>query len=181
MKLLLDTHVVLWWQRDDRRLNKAAREAIATADIVWVSAVSGWEVAIKTALGRLRLDEPFHVLLKADDFTELPLTLAHGEHARGSRAASHRPVRSGARGAGAGRRRHRRDPRSRVCALWRAGDLDLSAPMPMHPCSWTLLAPSSSARAPCCSTRRSRRRPGRASPKRRQRPSPRRRPPTGSG
>ena len=59
-------------------MNKAAREAIATADIVWVSAVSGWEVAIKTALGRLRLDEPFHVLLKADDFTELPLTLAHG-------------------------------------------------------------------------------------------------------
>ena len=78
MKLLLDTHVVLWWQRDDRRLNQAAREAIATADIVWVSAVSGWEVAIKTALGRLRLDEPFHVLIQADDFTELPLTLAHG-------------------------------------------------------------------------------------------------------
>ena len=77
MKLLLDTHAILWWQRDDRRLNRAARQAIATADIVWVSAVSGWEVAIKTALGRLRLDEPFSVLLAADDFTELPLTLAH--------------------------------------------------------------------------------------------------------
>lgn len=77
MKLLLDTHVLLWWQRDDRRLNKAARQAIATADIVWVSAVSGWEVAIKVALGRLRLDEPFHVLVAADDFSELPLTLAH--------------------------------------------------------------------------------------------------------
>lgn len=77
MTLLLDTHVVLWWQRDDRRLNKAARRAIAGADVVWVSAVSGWEVAIKTALGRLRLDEPFSVLLRADDFTELPLTLSH--------------------------------------------------------------------------------------------------------
>ena len=77
MKLLLDTHVVLWWQRDDRRLNKAARSAIATADVVWVSAVSGWEVAIKLALGRLTLSEPFDVLLAADDFTELPLTLAH--------------------------------------------------------------------------------------------------------
>jgi len=77
MKLLLDTHVVLWWQRDDRRLNRAARRAIAEADIVWVSAVSGWEVAIKAALGRLRLDEPFTVLLRADDFTELPMTLAH--------------------------------------------------------------------------------------------------------
>ena len=77
MTLLLDTHVILWWQRDDRRLNRAARRAIATADIVWVSAVSGWEVAIKSGLGRLRLDEPFSALLGADDFTELPITLAH--------------------------------------------------------------------------------------------------------
>jgi len=75
--LLLDTHLILWWQRDDRRLNRAARRAIATADIVWVSAVSGWEVAIKSGLGRLRLDEPFSALLGADDFTELPITLAH--------------------------------------------------------------------------------------------------------
>lgn len=73
MTLLLDTHVVLWWQRDDRRLGRAAREAIATADVVWVSAVSGWDVAIKCALGRLRLDEPFPILIAADDFTELGL------------------------------------------------------------------------------------------------------------
>ncbi len=77
MTLLLDTHVILWWQRDDRRLGRAARRAIAEADVVWVSAVSGWEVAIKTGLGRLRLDEPFTALLAADDFSELPLTLAH--------------------------------------------------------------------------------------------------------
>ena len=77
MKLLLDTHAVLWWQRDDRRLGRAARQAIATADIVWVSAASGWEAAIKMARGRLRLPEPFHVLIAADDFSELPVTLAH--------------------------------------------------------------------------------------------------------
>ena len=79
MKLLLDTHVILWWQRDDRRLQRNARRAIAEADVVWVSAVSGWEVAIKVALGRLRLDEPFKLLIAADDFTELPLTLQHSE------------------------------------------------------------------------------------------------------
>jgi PIN domain nuclease of toxin-antitoxin system len=79
MTLLLDTQVVLWWQRDDRRLNQAARRAIERADVVWVSAVSGWEVAIKVALGRLRLAEPFRVLLAADDFRELPLTLAHAD------------------------------------------------------------------------------------------------------
>jgi PIN domain nuclease of toxin-antitoxin system len=79
MKLLLDTHVILWWQRDDRRLNKAARDAIAAADLVWVSAVSGWEVAIKSALGRLRLDDSFSALVIADDFTELALSLRHAD------------------------------------------------------------------------------------------------------
>jgi PIN domain nuclease of toxin-antitoxin system len=79
MKLLLDTHVVLWWQRDDRRLKKDARKAIATADLVLVSAVSGWEVAIKSALGRLTLTEPFSILLHIDEFTELPLTVRHTE------------------------------------------------------------------------------------------------------
>lgn len=77
MTLLLDTPVVLWWQRDDRRLNRAARQAIAHADVVWVSAVSGWEAAIKMALGRLRVTEPLGVSIAADDFTELPMTLAH--------------------------------------------------------------------------------------------------------
>jgi PIN domain nuclease of toxin-antitoxin system len=77
VKLLLDTHVILWWQRDDRRLGREARDAIARADIVWVSAVSGWEVSIKSALGRLRLTEPFPVLLAADSFTELSMTLTH--------------------------------------------------------------------------------------------------------
>jgi len=74
VKLLLDTHAVLWWQTDDRRLSGPARRAIATADIVWVSAASGWEVAIKTALGRLRADEPFAITVAADDFTEPPAT-----------------------------------------------------------------------------------------------------------
>lgn len=79
MKILLDTHVIFWWQRDDRRLNKAARRAIADADLVLFSAVSAWEATIKMALGRLRLHEPFAVLMAADGFTELPLTTAHAE------------------------------------------------------------------------------------------------------
>lgn len=79
MRLLLDTHVVLWWQTDDRRLGQEARRAIAIADLVWVSAVSGWEVAIKTARGRLRIDESFQLLVQIDDFIELPVTLSHAE------------------------------------------------------------------------------------------------------
>jgi PIN domain nuclease of toxin-antitoxin system len=77
--LLLDTHAVLWWQTDDRRLGRDARKAIASADIVWVSAVSGWEASIKMALGRLRLDEKFRLLVAADDFTELPVSFTHTE------------------------------------------------------------------------------------------------------
>lgn len=79
MRLLLDTHVVLWWQTDDRRLGREARKAIATADIVWVSAVSGWEASIKVAQGRLRLDEKFRLLIAVDGFTELPVNLTHTE------------------------------------------------------------------------------------------------------
>ena len=79
MKLLLDTHVVIWWQRDDRRMGREARRSIATADIVWVSAAAGWEVAAKIAKGRLRLPEPFRITIAADDFTELPFTLEHAE------------------------------------------------------------------------------------------------------
>lgn len=79
MKLLLDTHVVLWWVDDDRRLGREARRAIASADFVWVSAASGWEVATKTAKRLLRVSEPLRVTVLADSFTELPFTLRHAE------------------------------------------------------------------------------------------------------
>src|SRR5689334_23191229 len=79
MKLLLDTHAVLWWQSDDRRLGREARKAIATADIVWVSALTGWEAALKAAKGQLRVREPFGITAMSDDFTQLPITLQHSE------------------------------------------------------------------------------------------------------
>jgi PIN domain nuclease of toxin-antitoxin system len=79
MKLLLDTHVVLWWVRDDRRLKPAARKAIAHADIVWVSAVTALEVALKVSLRRLRVSEPISVTVLADDFTELAVTMRHAD------------------------------------------------------------------------------------------------------
>jgi PIN domain nuclease of toxin-antitoxin system len=77
LKLLLDTHVFLWWRLSSRRLNRAARQAIVDADIVWVSAASGWEIAIKQGLGRIRLDDPFSALVADSRFMELPVTLRH--------------------------------------------------------------------------------------------------------
>jgi len=79
--LLLDTHVFLWWRLDSRRLNRAARETIATAEIVWVSAASAWEIAIKRTLGRLELDEPFASMVDDSDFSALDVTFAHAERA----------------------------------------------------------------------------------------------------
>lgn len=53
MKILLDTHIALWAVSDDSRLSLQARELIAAPrNLVWVSAVSVWEIAIKHSLGR---------------------------------------------------------------------------------------------------------------------------------
>ena len=79
MKLLLDTHVVLWWRLDSTRLRRAVRQQIATAEIVWVSAASGWEIAIKQSLGKLTLADSFRWMVEDSDFDELPVTLRHAE------------------------------------------------------------------------------------------------------
>lgn len=79
MKLLLDTHVVLWWVRDDRRLGEEARHAITSASVVWVSSATAFEVAVKTSQGRLRVNEPLSVTLAMDDLSELPVTVRHAE------------------------------------------------------------------------------------------------------
>ncbi len=77
MKLLLDTHVLLWWRQNSRRLGRAAREAIARAPVVHVSAASAWEVAIKIAIGRLQIDDPFEGHVLDAGFEPLPITFAH--------------------------------------------------------------------------------------------------------
>ena len=56
MRLLLDTHVFLWWWSGDRKLGAAARGSIARANEVFVSAASAWEIVIKLALGKLRFE-----------------------------------------------------------------------------------------------------------------------------
>jgi len=77
--LLLDTHVFLWWRLDSRRLTRPVRNAIATADVVWVSAASAWEVAIKQHLGKIQLEDSFASMVEGSDFHPLPITLAHAD------------------------------------------------------------------------------------------------------
>jgi PIN domain nuclease of toxin-antitoxin system len=82
LSLLLDTHVVLWWRTDSPRLGRGVRRSIAEAELVWVSAVSGWEAVIKQTLGKLRLAGSFAAMVEASEFQELPITLRHAEQLR---------------------------------------------------------------------------------------------------
>lgn len=56
MRLLLDTHLMLWWQTGDSKLSGEARSAVDAADAVLFSRASLWEIAIKVSLGRLEVD-----------------------------------------------------------------------------------------------------------------------------
>jgi PIN domain nuclease of toxin-antitoxin system len=57
MRLLLDTHALLWWLGDDAALGAKARETIADqSNAIFVSAASLWEIAVKQALGKLEAD-----------------------------------------------------------------------------------------------------------------------------
>jgi PIN domain nuclease of toxin-antitoxin system len=60
MRLLLDTHIFLWYVGGDQRVNADVRAAIENADTVYLSVVSVWEATIKYHLGKLPLPEPPH-------------------------------------------------------------------------------------------------------------------------
>lgn len=78
-RLLLDTHVFLWWRGEPARLTDNARSQIATAGIVFVSSASAWEAAIKVSLGRLDLPDTFEAGVLASGFEKLPITFSHAE------------------------------------------------------------------------------------------------------
>lgn len=77
MRLLLDTHALLWWLDDDVRLDRSAAAAIAEADYVAVSAASAWEIGIKQALGKLDGPADLAAEMTTNGFTELPVTATH--------------------------------------------------------------------------------------------------------
>jgi PIN domain nuclease of toxin-antitoxin system len=79
MNLLLDTHVLLWWQLEDRRLGKKARELILQQrNHILVSSISFWEIAIKYALGKLPMNAGESMASALEDgFRILPFDGAH--------------------------------------------------------------------------------------------------------
>lgn len=76
MRLLLDTHALIWWD-SGAGLPGRIVEAIRSADQVYVSAVSGWEIAIKVSLGRLETTRRVEDAVSDSGFEELPVRLRH--------------------------------------------------------------------------------------------------------
>lgn len=78
MRLLLDTHVFLWTVSDNRRLKPAARDYLSQADVVYVSAASIWEIAIKSRLGKIDADPAALAnAIQESGLQELPITAKH--------------------------------------------------------------------------------------------------------
>lgn len=84
MRVLLDTHALLWWLAGDRQLSFKARRVIADKQhTVYVSAASAWEVTTKHRLGKLPMAGPLAVdfahEVRRRGFTALPITLEHAQ------------------------------------------------------------------------------------------------------
>lgn len=78
MRLLLDTHALLWWLANDPRLSEESADAIADpASDVLVSAASAWEIAIKQSMGKLEAPSDLDRQMELNSFEELPITIGH--------------------------------------------------------------------------------------------------------
>ena len=78
MRLLLDTHVLLWWLADMPSLTTGARAAIQdTNNVIAISAVSVWEIAIKRSLGKLQIPDSWCDAIVEEPFEHLPIQFVH--------------------------------------------------------------------------------------------------------
>jgi len=80
MRLLLDTHTFICWDED--ALPKSVTAAIQAADDVYVSAVTAWEIAIKSALGKIAARGMVSDAIADYGFASLPVTIEHADAIR---------------------------------------------------------------------------------------------------
>jgi PIN domain nuclease of toxin-antitoxin system len=84
VRLLIDTHILLWADQRPRLIAPPLRAAMRDeANEIVVSAATVWEIAIKRAIGKLRFDRPIVAAVLALGFEILPVVGAHAEHAGG--------------------------------------------------------------------------------------------------
>jgi PIN domain nuclease of toxin-antitoxin system len=79
VRLLLDTHVLLWWLEDSAELSDALKDQIDTELEVYVSAATVWELSIKAAAGKLKLPDDLVGLIERSGLSDLPIRNAHAE------------------------------------------------------------------------------------------------------
>jgi PIN domain nuclease of toxin-antitoxin system len=78
MKLLLDTHILLWWLTQDRKLSQTETTIITDPDnLIFVSAATAWEIAVKKMIGKLEAPDDLPAALTANNFLELPIKIEH--------------------------------------------------------------------------------------------------------
>ena len=83
-RFLLDTHAVLWALAEPGMLSRPARMALEDArNEVFVSVVSGWEIAIKRALGKLEAPDNLEAAIRMQGFEPLLMTFQHASRAGG--------------------------------------------------------------------------------------------------
>jgi PIN domain nuclease of toxin-antitoxin system len=79
--VLLDTHALVWWLEAKENLSRKAKEIIEDSEtVVFVSAATGWELAIKTQIGKFKSPELVHGLereIEKEGFIELPISMEH--------------------------------------------------------------------------------------------------------
>ena len=79
MRMLLDTHIFLWYLAASRKLPKTIITRIEVADVVFISAASIWEAGIKITQGRLQASTDDLIAgIASSGFVELPITSTHG-------------------------------------------------------------------------------------------------------
>jgi len=88
-RLLLDTHVLLWWLEDSPELSDELMDRIDTELEVFVSAATMWELSIKASSGKLTLPDNLHQWIERGGLSDLPITMRHAELA-GRLPAIHR-------------------------------------------------------------------------------------------
>jgi PIN domain nuclease of toxin-antitoxin system len=91
VRLLVDSDVALWWLEGNDRLGPETRRLLETADEVYFSAATPWELGIKRALGKLDFPDGLAAALVAGGFTELAVSVAHGESAANLPPPHHDP------------------------------------------------------------------------------------------
>ena len=91
--VLLDTHALVWWLEAKENLSRRAKEIIENSEtVVFVSAATGWELAIKTQIGKFKSAELVNSVereIEKEGFIELPISMEHALLA-GSLSSPHR-------------------------------------------------------------------------------------------